>query len=103
MKRKEWTKQDKQMIVEDYESGLSVTAVKRLHGGSIASIITVLHRAGVRVQTRDTSRKADPTPEEIEARKALIRDSWSEHEEKARRGCTQEPYELPVCKVAHGR
>jgi len=45
------------------------------------------------------SEMRDPTPTELEARKAAIRATWDEDTEQRRRGIKSEPYQMPEIEL----
>lgn len=80
----------------------TINSLSRQFQCSRSAVIRVLKRHGVRI-SKDSAggHRGLPTPEEIEARKVVIRDGWDNHTERLRRGSSPEPYTVPLCTPVH--
>lgn len=92
---------EQQQIVDDYNGGASQKQLSRKHHCNMSTIYNVLKCHGVKL--RPFNLIYEPTPEEITAGTAKIRQKWTPVEERQRNQHPVNPANPQVCPGIHRR
>ena len=88
--------EEARLIAALYLKGWTLKKLKQKFQHGQPVILRILARQGVEQRTpAQYCPRPNPTPEEIEAATAKIREHWSEKEHRRRAGITRTPYTVP--------